>query len=109
MSFQTETNPSNDFLKKVAQLSPTNPFYTPAYCAAMRAVGYDPVVFSCMDGKADVACTGFIRSGRLNRSLEITSIPLLQADSVFWSGLLSFCREAKVSILEVDSFGSHHT
>jgi hypothetical protein len=107
--FRAEINPSNDSLTKVAELEPTNPFYTSGYCAAMRDLGNEPVAISFVAEELNVGCTGFIRSGRVNRSLEITSIPPIPADSEFWTGLECFCRQEKISILNIDSFASQRT
>jgi lipid II:glycine glycyltransferase (peptidoglycan interpeptide bridge formation enzyme) len=108
MSFQADMEASSESLEKLARLSPANPFYTSAYCEAMRALGYDPVLLSCSEGELEVSCSAFIKSGRLNRSLEITSMPQLPAATEFWQGLLNFCHEAKVSILEVNTFASRY-
>ena len=52
------------------------------------------------------ACTAFLKSGRLNRRLEITSLPALPNGSEFWDGLVEFCKASGISILNVETFGT---
>src|SRR5918996_6463873 len=94
-------------LEKVAALTPDNPFHTQAYIEAMRSLGLQVVVLCLVhDGQLLSACPAFIRSGRLNKTLEITSLPLLADADIFWNGLREFCRSAGVTILEINSYGS---
>ena len=94
-------------LEKVAALTPDNPFHTQAYIEAMRSLGLQVVVLCLVhDGQLVSACPAFIRSGRLNKTLEITSLPLLADADIFWNGLREFCRSAGVTILEINSYGS---
>src|SRR6185369_7059052 len=94
-------------LEKVAALTPDNPFHTQAYIEAMRSLGLQVVVLCLIkDDEILSACPAFIRSGRLNKTLEITSLPLLVDADVFWNGLREFCRNAGVTILEINSYAS---
>ena len=52
-------------------------------------------------------CTAFLGTGRLDRRLEITSLPQIADKTIFWDGLVDFCRETRISILEVNTFGSN--
>jgi hypothetical protein len=49
-----------------------------------------------------------MKSGYLNRSLEIQSLPILPENETFWEGLLGFCRKAQVSHLMINSFASQN-
>jgi hypothetical protein len=51
-------------------------------------------------------CAAFIRTGRLNRLLHVTSIPAVPEDSPFWPGLLEFGRRQGLTQLELESYAS---
>jgi hypothetical protein len=51
-------------------------------------------------------CLAFLRSGRINRSLEIPSVPCLTSEDAFWTHLVGFCRQEGVTQLSVESFAS---
>jgi GNAT acetyltransferase-like protein len=91
----------------LASLDRCNPFRTPRYVQAMRALGQEPWLFFNRVGENIVTgCIGFLQSGRLNRTLEIPSIPPVMRTDPFWQGLQAFCREHHVSRLSLQSFGS---
>jgi len=105
--FDARPEPSAELCSVVAALVPTNHSYTYAYTQAMSRLGYRPWVLSLLEGdRMSLACTAFMTSGRLNRALEIVSLPALPAGDQFWQGLLRLCREAGVSQLVVGSFDS---
>jgi hypothetical protein len=106
--FQAEPEPSTDLLEEVASLAPENPFYTPAYAAAMGMAGRQPWVLALRDGGEWLsACIGFLRWGRISRRIEICSLPTLGANaSLFWDELLQFCRRAGVTHLDADTYSS---
>jgi hypothetical protein len=106
-----EFNASGEFTPEqcaeVAALDPYNPFYTLAYARAREAVDSKSWLLSVReDGRIAVGCLGFLKTGRLNRSLEIPSLPCATAADVFWKGLLGFCRQQRVSELVAHSFAS---
>jgi len=88
--------------------APANPFYSRHFAAAMAETGNTPCILRLSDGAgALVGCVGFIRSGRLSRSLQITSVPRLgQANGAFWTGVKAYCARTGVTDLVVQSFGS---
>jgi hypothetical protein len=85
-----------------------NPFATPAYAESRRRVGYAIWVLAVRgdDGALATGCLGLLTTGRLNRTLEIPSVPALGADSPFWSGLRELCRAQGVTTLALDTFAS---
>ena len=117
-------------LGEVAALTPHNPFYASGYVAARAALGAEAWLIGMRsnghsvrdtsdcdssvhreslhrnNGRWSVGCPAFLTSGRLNRSLEIPSWPSGEGVDVFWEGLLSFCREQRVSRLDLNSFAS---
>jgi Acetyltransferase (GNAT) domain len=110
----TEFYASQDFQTakghEVATLEPRNPFRAPAYAKAMQALGTQPWLFYLEEGGSiTCGCLGFLRAGRLERSLEIPSVPGLPSDDTFWSGLFSFCRQQRITRLSTESFGSCNT
>ena len=85
-----------------------NPFATPAYADSRRRVGYAIWVLALRDADDTLTagCLGLLTTGRLNRTLEIPSLPALGADSAFWTGLRELCRTRGVTTLALDTFGS---
>ncbi len=109
-----EFHASQDFQtakgNEVAALEPRNPFRAPAYAKAMRALGTQPWLFYLEDGGSITSgCLGFLRTGRLERSLEIPSVPDLPSADTFWSSLFSFCRQQRITRLSAESFSSCNT
>ena len=107
MRFCAEPDPPGESCALLAALAPENPFHTYAYVEAMESLGYQPWLLSqCEEGRVLSACMAFMKSGRLNRSLEITSLPCLPDSHLFWEGLLRFSHEVGISHLVVDSFAA---
>lgn len=104
----TEPGPAD--VKLLAELYPENPFATFGYAQAQVALGMQALLIcSGPKDKPSAGCLGFLRTGRLNRRLNIPSSPPVQAGSQFWRLLENYCREQKISILELDSFASPAT
>src|SRR5688500_8704708 len=102
--FQAEENPSRVRLAEAAALAPRNPFYTEAFVQSMAAAGYRPWLMSLKSGARLLAAgIGLMKTGRLNRSLEFTSLPVPEAPDQFWQQTLRFCRDRRISYLEVNS------
>lgn len=98
---------SSDLCSQVSSLEPLNPFRTFAYAEAMKALGAKPILLYSSDQARVVnGCFGLVRCGRINKSMEIPSIVPATADQSFWTGLLNFCQQERLSQLEVHSFGS---
>ena len=110
LEFYVDCEADRRLLEKVAALAPDNPFFTAAYVEAMRSLGLETVVL-CMIGNGEVlsGCPAFIRSGHLNKTLEIVSLPALPDNDIFWDGLSEYCRNTGVTILEVNSYASKVT
>lgn len=93
--------------EEIAALDPYNPFYTYAYSKAREAVDSKAWLLSVKQDRRTVAgCLGFMKTGRLNRSLEIPSLPSVTAEDPFWNGVLNFCRRERVSDLVAHTFAS---
>lgn len=107
IEFSVDCEPSKELVSAVEACAPWNPFYTWAFIEARRALGYRPCVLSLREhGQLVSGCTAFVRRGRLNRSLEVVSLPDLPSDSPFWDGLVQFCRQERLARLELNSFAS---
>ena len=105
LEFFAEADPGAARCGELAALQPANPFATFAYLQAERSFGGRPWLFGCSrDGMPIYGCLGFLRSGRLERRLEIASLPA--AEEPFWSGLREFSHTHRVTILELNSFAS---
>lgn len=105
--FQAVAEPTPDTLAAIAALSPTNPYFTANYMAARRVLGAQPwLLLTMAEDKVTAGCPAFMRIGRVNKSLEIHSLPELPSPQTFWDGLLAFCREQGISDVEVNSYAS---
>jgi ribosomal protein S18 acetylase RimI-like enzyme len=92
----------------LAAAMPDNPFATSAYAESRRRVGYSTWVLAWHDdaGQLALGCLALLTTGLLNRTLELPSLPAADAASPFWTGLTAFCRQQRVTMLELDTFGS---
>lgn len=110
VEFRAVSDPSRELLERVSASAPENPFYTFEYVNARRGIGADAYVFYLeSDSRLLSACTAFSKRGRFNHRLEITSLPGISEPAAFWKGLRRFCRESRVSILDIHTFGSNET
>ncbi|MEP6834595.1 MAG: GNAT family N-acetyltransferase [Gemmatimonas sp.] len=93
---------------ELSALDPTNCFATASYFDARKRTGDKTFLLSLRssDNELRCGCGAFLRVGRFNRSLGIASLPKLDAANPFWNGLRGFCREHKVTLLELGTFGS---
>jgi hypothetical protein len=105
MRFLAEANPGATRVEMLAGLTPTNPFATAAYLQAEQLLGAHGWLLGCEEnGKLIYGCFGFLRRGRLNCRLTISSLPA--ADEPFWRGLQEFNRTHGVTVLELNTFAS---
>lgn len=110
MEFCADINPNRELSVEISALAPTVPSYTYQYVAARCSSGDRPCVLSLQEhGRIVAGCTAFMNPRRLNRTLEIVSVPEVPAGDVFWEGLLRFCKKAGVASLLVNSFASAST
>ncbi len=95
-------------VQELGGLLPSNPFATPGFFEARRRLGATAWVLGVRDatGALTSGCGAFLLSGKLHRSLEILSLPSVEAVSPFWSGLRAFCRDHGVTQLELGTFAS---
>jgi hypothetical protein len=107
ITFSAQPEPSDTLCAEVSALAPANPFYTAAYLESRRELGHQPWML-CLNDRARIraACSAFMWAGRLHRTLEIPSLPPVEAAEGFWPELMEFCRRSHVSRLTVNSFGS---
>jgi hypothetical protein len=107
MSFFVNAEPSSEDCRELAELVPGNPFYTSGFVSTMRSLGAEPWILGLRQrGKIVSGCTGFVRRGRVNRRLDIVSIPDVANLESFWNGLATHCRNAGISIVNAGSFCS---
>ena len=95
-------------IAELGAAQPENPFASPAYADSRRRVGYEVWVLALHDAHDAIGagCLGLFTTGRLNRTLEIPSLPALSFDSPFWAGLGEHCRTHGVTTLALDTFAS---
>lgn len=100
------TEPSVSSLNEMASLEARNPFHTPAYVHARETQGNRVFIFNLYEGdRLTAACPALVRTGTLERLLELPSLPR-QTGEQFWKGMLEFCRNRRVSRVVVDTFAS---
>jgi hypothetical protein len=110
-AFGVEPDPAAARLQELSALAPANPFYTPEYVAFRRLQGERALLLVLTaQGRIVDGCTAFVRSGRLNRSIEVPSRPAFaQAPAgaqTFWSGLRTFCADDGITRAQICSFAA---
>ena len=107
LKFVAEQAGHSRWTARLAECDPCNPFCTMPFFAFMRDSGRESWIFG-LQHSDEIAggCGAFVRSGKLNRTLEILSTPALPDMAAFWDGVLSFCGNNRITHLEVNSFAS---
>ncbi len=107
LKFEAATPATPAQLAAIERVNHYSPFNTAAWAAACAEAGQTVCTFALRDDVAIVAgCLGLLGTGRLSRRLEVVSPPRLSQPSVFWDGVLDFCRAQQVWDLELRSYGS---
>lgn len=110
IEFHAELNPSKELLKEVEGSAPTDPFFTAAFAGALQSTGQQPRILLLRKNKQVLsACPAFATNGRLNRSLNIMSLPEMPDGEKFWEGVFSLCRQDRISLLKAKTFISSGT
>src|SRR5580698_1890304 len=92
-------------LEKLAEHAPRNPFCSPGFFKAMRRSGSDPWIAGMRKEDQLLSAAGvFLRRGRLNSTLEITSLPTAAGNEEFWCGLFRFSAERGITQIEANSY-----
>jgi hypothetical protein len=102
--FLTQANPDRTACELLAASEPLNPFATFAYLEAEKALGSEPWLFGWNGETGFLGCLAFIRSGRVNRTLNIASAP--DAPEPFWESVRLFAGEKRITRIEVNTFAS---
>jgi hypothetical protein len=94
-------------LWRLAEHAPLNPFCNAGFFKAMRRLGSDPWIAGMREGDQLLSAAGlFLRRGRLNSMLEITSLPAAAKTEEFWYGLFRFSAEHGITQIEANSYAS---
>jgi hypothetical protein len=94
-------------LERLAEHAPQNPFCSPGFFKAMQHLGSDPWIAGMRKGDQLLSAAGvFLRRGRLNSTLEITSLPTAAGNEEFWCGLFRFSAEHGITQIEANSYAS---
>jgi Acetyltransferase (GNAT) domain len=98
---------TDELTHRASAQAPSNPFCTPEFFFVMRRRGFTGWLLG-MQGNEGLmnACGAFVKSGKLNRRMEIVSLSSPAPGSLFWSGLFKFCSTEGITHLEVQTFGS---
>lgn len=105
--FEANCSPTKSQIDDLARATPSTPFNTSAYAAAV--VGAEPCTLLLLsDDKILSGCLGFVRTGRWYRTLQIVTAPPLE-QAIFWNGVMDFCISQRVWDLNVQSFASRET
>lgn len=105
-SFYFKISPERCDLAESARREPDNFFLTPACAEGYSRLGFKPVLLGqTCDGEPRTTCLGFLRIGRLTKSLEVPWIIGSQADAAFWQDLTAHCRKNRIWRLSVRVIG----
>ncbi|NOT48367.1 MAG: GNAT family N-acetyltransferase [Acidobacteria bacterium] len=106
-TFSSVLNPPLGLVNKIAGLTPENPFYTPEYLEVRKRLGAEGCALALDSNDGLVrGCLAFLTRGKLNSRLEITSLPVLEDQEIFWDGVFRFCREQNISVVSAYTFAS---
>lgn len=107
LDFKAVQDPTSELVRKIAAITPENPFYTPEYLEVRKRLGAEPWSISLDSAGEPVnGCIVFLTRGRLNSRMEVTSLPVLDDPAAFWNGIFDFCSQQGVSVLSVHTFAS---
>jgi UDP-N-acetylglucosamine 2-epimerase (non-hydrolysing) len=107
LSFHAQSNPNPEERGRLEAIHPSNPLCRSAYLDVKKALGLEPWILSLRrEDEVVSACGAFLKAGRLNRQLEIPSLPLLSCPETFWLGVLNLCTDAGVTVLSLKSVAS---
>jgi ribosomal protein S18 acetylase RimI-like enzyme len=97
-----------ELVAKLSDRTPANPFASCSYFESINETGSPVWVLGLTDHTGGIlcGCLAHFESGRLHRTLEIPSLPSVGEDSLFWAGLREFCKDRRVTKLELGTFGS---
>jgi hypothetical protein len=105
--FYASSRFSRELCDQISSLEPLNPFRTLAYAESMKSLGMQPWLFYAAEqGRVISGCFGFMKSGRLDRSMEIHSVFPAGVEQQCWKDLESLCRRERVTVLSVGSYAS---
>ena len=94
-------------LPDLAAHAPENPFLTSAYFKARKHLGAEAWIIGLKERQRLHSAAGaFITRGRLNSRIEVASLPAAAADRQYWSGLLRFASQHRITEIEGNSFAS---
>ena len=100
-------DPAPEVCETLSRVQPRNPFCAAPYLAARGAAAAVWVLGVRQQNGLIAGCAAFLSAGRLNRSLEIESFPMLgSAAGAFADGLAAFCVTQAISRLSLNTFGS---
>ena len=102
------SEPANDVseLERREKAAPLHPFRTKGYIVTMQESGYEPWILGLRSGSEEDWAAAFLKRGRLNRMLEIPSLPAAAGSAEFWEGVRVFCRKHGVTNLVLTSYAS---
>jgi hypothetical protein len=107
LKFAALADPAPGDCETLSRLQPRNPFCTGAYLAARRGAGAVWLLGVRQQEELIAGCGAVLAAGRLNRSLDVESFPMLgPAAGVFTDGLAAFCNAQGISRLSLNTFGS---
>ena len=104
MGFTFDDAPRADRIASLEDAQPANPFATTAYARAREQLGARVCLLS-RDAAAGAACLGFLTMGRVQRTLEIPSLPG-NASPAFFTALLDASRTRGITTLDINTFAS---
>jgi hypothetical protein len=105
--FFVDRTPNAQLKDEVQGLAPANPFCSSGFLSAMATLGTAPWVLGLRrSGRIIAGCPAFYRRGKVERGLEIMSLPEWPEPEAFWPDLLDICGQSGITQLNVGSFCS---
>ncbi len=97
------------YIQQLCDAEPGNSFRTPEYFASRERLGWESRVVGLKpsgDEGLFAACGAFLKRSKLDLFMEIQSLPAVNLDSPFWTGLRSHCNTIGVTSIDLGTFGS---
>ena len=107
VTFHADPDPKPGQRAELQAFNPANPLYHSLFQDAMAAMGRQPWVLTLrQEGEVVSASPAFLKTGRLNSTFSIPSLPSLVHGKTFWDGIMYICTTYNITILSINCIAS---